>query len=109
MSTANPGLLVPPPPRARRPDTPAGHAGAGRYARPVVSASPAPSWRYRLLGGLVVEGDDGRVPDLGGRKQRAVLATLDFALSAEGRSFDSPELRANLDRLVARSARDGED
>jgi enoyl-CoA hydratase/carnithine racemase len=32
--------------------------------------------------------------------ERAVLATLDFALSAEYRSFDSPELRANLDRLL---------
>ena len=34
--------------------------------------------------------------------ERAVLATLDFALSAENRSFDSPELRVNLDRLLAR-------
>ena len=32
--------------------------------------------------------------------ERAVLATLDFALSAENRSFDSPELRATLDRLL---------
>ena len=32
--------------------------------------------------------------------ERAVLATLDFALSAEDRSFTSPELRANLDRLL---------
>jgi enoyl-CoA hydratase len=31
--------------------------------------------------------------------ERAVLATLDFALTAEDRSFRSPELRANLDRL----------
>ena len=31
--------------------------------------------------------------------ERAVLATLDFALTAEHRSFDSPELRANHDRL----------
>lgn len=31
--------------------------------------------------------------------QRAVLATIDFALAAEYRSFDSPELRANIDRL----------
>jgi enoyl-CoA hydratase/carnithine racemase len=31
---------------------------------------------------------------------RAVLATLDFALSAEERSFSSPELRANLDRFM---------
>ena len=33
--------------------------------------------------------------------ERAVLATLDFALTAEDRSFTSPELRANLDRLLA--------
>jgi enoyl-CoA hydratase/carnithine racemase len=32
--------------------------------------------------------------------ERAVLATLDYALSAEGRSFTSPELRANLDRML---------
>ena len=37
--------------------------------------------------------------------ERAVLATLDFALTAEDRSFTSPELRANLDRLLARPAR----
>jgi enoyl-CoA hydratase len=34
-----------------------------------------------------------------------VLATLDFALAAEDRSFGSPELRANLDRLL-RPAKD---
>jgi hypothetical protein len=32
--------------------------------------------------------------------ERAVLSTVDFALSAENRSFDSPELRATLDRLL---------
>jgi enoyl-CoA hydratase/carnithine racemase len=32
--------------------------------------------------------------------ERAVLATLDFALSAEDRSFTTPELRANLDNLL---------
>ncbi len=34
--------------------------------------------------------------------ERAVLATLDFALAAEDRSFTSPELRANIDRLLGR-------
>jgi len=34
--------------------------------------------------------------------ERAVLATLDFALTAEYRSFSSPELRANIDRLRSR-------
>jgi len=38
--------------------------------------------------------------------ERAVLATLDFALTAEDRSFTSPELRANIDGYMARS-RDG--
>ena len=32
--------------------------------------------------------------------ERAVLATLDYALGAEEKSFDSPELRANLDRVL---------
>ena len=32
--------------------------------------------------------------------ERAVLATLDYALGAEEKSFDSPELRANLDRAL---------
>jgi len=31
--------------------------------------------------------------------ERAVVATIDFALTAEDRSFTSPELRANIDRL----------
>jgi enoyl-CoA hydratase len=33
--------------------------------------------------------------------QRGVLATIDYALTAEDRSFTSPELRANIDRLLA--------
>jgi enoyl-CoA hydratase/carnithine racemase len=32
--------------------------------------------------------------------QRAVLSTIDYALTAEDRSFTSPELRANLDRFL---------
>ncbi len=36
--------------------------------------------------------------------ERAVLATLDFALTAEDRSFQSPELRANIDRLLSRES-----
>ena len=34
--------------------------------------------------------------------ERAVLGCLDYALSAEGTSFTSPELRQNLDRLLAK-------
>jgi enoyl-CoA hydratase/carnithine racemase len=34
--------------------------------------------------------------------ERAVLATIDFAMSAETESFDMPELRANVDRFLGR-------
>jgi enoyl-CoA hydratase/carnithine racemase len=36
--------------------------------------------------------------------ERAVLATIDFALSAESESFDTPELRENVDRFLKRPA-----
>jgi enoyl-CoA hydratase len=39
--------------------------------------------------------------------ERAVLAALDFALTAEDRSFTSPEMRENLDRLLSRKAATG--
>ncbi len=32
--------------------------------------------------------------------ERAVLATIDFAMAAETESFDTPELRANIDRFL---------
>ncbi len=35
--------------------------------------------------------------------ERAVLATIDFAMSAEAESFDTPDLRANVDRFLGRS------
>ena len=40
--------------------------------------------------------------------ERAVLATIDYALTAEDRSFTSPELRANLDRMMKRETRSTE-
>ncbi len=39
--------------------------------------------------------------------ERAVLASLDFALRAEDRSFTTPELRANLERLRPGASGDG--
>jgi enoyl-CoA hydratase len=35
--------------------------------------------------------------------ERAVLATLDYALAAEDRSFRSSELRANINRMLRRA------
>jgi enoyl-CoA hydratase/carnithine racemase len=34
--------------------------------------------------------------------ERAVLATIDFAMTSESESFDTPELRANIDRFLGR-------
>jgi enoyl-CoA hydratase/carnithine racemase len=39
--------------------------------------------------------------------ERAVLAVLDYALAAEDRSFTTPELRANVDRMLKRSGEGG--
>jgi enoyl-CoA hydratase/carnithine racemase len=36
--------------------------------------------------------------------ERAVLATLDYALAAETESFDTHELRANVDRFIRRAS-----
>jgi len=33
--------------------------------------------------------------------ERAVLATIDFAMAAESESFDTDELRANIERFLA--------
>jgi enoyl-CoA hydratase/carnithine racemase len=44
--------------------------------------------------------DTKRVVNL--HMERAIVATLDFALTAEDRSFTSPELRANIDRLLGK-------
>jgi len=64
----------------------------------VLSQAMACATRIAALPRRAVE-DTKRVLNL--HLERAVLATLDFALAAEDRSFRSPELRANLDRLLA--------
>jgi enoyl-CoA hydratase/carnithine racemase len=60
----------------------------GRGARP---AWPAPA--HRQAARSRPSEDTKRILNL--HLERAVLATLDFALTAEDRSFTSPELRAN--------------
>jgi enoyl-CoA hydratase/carnithine racemase len=66
----------------------------------VVEQAMACAHRIAKLPQRAVE-DTKRVINL--HLERAILATLDFALAAEDRSFVSPELRANLDRIKAKS------
>ncbi len=64
----------------------------------VVAQAMACAHRIAKLPRRAVE-DTKRVLNL--HLERAILATIDFALSAEDRSFVSPELRTNLDRVLA--------
>ena len=64
------------------------------WAVAVLDAALACARRIATLPRGAVE-DTKRVINL--HLERAVLATIDYALTAEHRSFDSPELRANLD------------
>jgi len=68
----------------------------------VLDQAIACAHRIAKLPGRAVE-DTKRILNL--HLQRAVLATIDFALAAEDRSFGSAELRTTLDRLLER--RDG--
>ncbi len=68
----------------------------------VVTQALACAHRIAKLPRRAVE-DTKRILNL--HLERAILATLDFALSAEDRSFVSPELRANLDRLLSGDGR----
>jgi enoyl-CoA hydratase len=65
----------------------------------VVDEAVACAHRIAKLPRQAVE-DTKRILNL--HLERAVVATLDFALAAEDRSFTSSELRTNLDRLLAR-------
>src|ERR687895_2101866 len=59
-----------------------------QYARPLVTQPDGPALQYRLLGGLAAVRDAEPI-DLGGRKQRAVLASL---LLRGGRSVTADRL-----------------
>jgi hypothetical protein len=66
----------------------------------VLSAALAAARRIAALPRQAVEGTK-RALNL--HLERAVLATIDFAMAAETESFDTPELRANLARFLRRT------
>lgn len=66
----------------------------------VLAAALAAAHRIAALPRQAVEATK-RVLNL--HVERAVLATIDFAMAAETESFDMAELRANVDRFLGRS------
>jgi enoyl-CoA hydratase len=65
----------------------------------VLSAALAAAHKIAALPRQAVEATK-RVLNL--HVERAVLATLDFAMASEAESFDTPDLRANIDRFLGR-------
>jgi enoyl-CoA hydratase/carnithine racemase len=84
----------------RIPATRAAEIGLANHVCPdddVLDQAIACAHRIARLPRRAVE-DTKRILNL--HVERAVLATIDFALTAEDRSFTSPELRANIDRFL---------
>jgi enoyl-CoA hydratase/carnithine racemase len=84
----------------RIPATRAAEIGLVNHVCPdgeVLDQAMACAQRIARLPKRAVE-DTKRVVNI--QMERAVLAAIDFALTAEDRSFRSPELRANIDRLL---------
>jgi len=68
----------------------------------VVPAALAAAHKIAALPQQAVEATK-RVPNL--HLERAVLATIDFAMASETESFDTEDLRANIDRFRQRQPR----
>lgn len=78
------------------------NAGLANHVCPddeVLSAARAATHKIAALPPQAVEATK-RVLNL--HLERAVLATIDFAMAMETESFDTPELRANIDRFRGR-------
>lgn len=68
----------------------------------VLSAALAAAHKIAALPRQAVEATK-RVLNL--HLERSVLATIDFAMASESQSFDTPELRANIDHFLGREPR----
>jgi enoyl-CoA hydratase len=63
---------------------------------------PAALEAAKKIAGLPRQAVEGTKRVLNLHVERAVLATIDFAMACETESFDTPELRANIDRFLRR-------
>ena len=85
--------------------------GRDRPGQPRVRRRPGADRRRWSAPARIARLPQGAVEDtkrvLNIQMERAVLAVLDYAMAAEDRSFTTPELRANIDRMLKRSAQEG--
>ena len=83
----------------------AAEIGLANHVCPDDEVVPAALAAAHKIAGLPPQAVEATKRVLNLHLERAVLATIDFAMSAETESFDTPELRANVDRFLERSAR----
>ena len=80
----------------------AAEIGLANYVCPDGEVMPAALKAAHKIAALPRQAVEATKRILNMHLERAVLATLDYALAAETESFDTPELRANIDRFLKR-------
>jgi enoyl-CoA hydratase/carnithine racemase len=77
--------------------------GLANHVLPDAEVLPAALAAARKIAALPRQAVEATKRVLNLHVERAVLATIDFAMSAETESFDMPELRANVARFLERA------
>jgi enoyl-CoA hydratase/carnithine racemase len=80
----------------------AAQIGLANHVCPDAEVLPAALERARKIAALPRQAVEATKRVLNLHLERAVLATIDFAMAAETQSFDEPELRANVARFLRR-------
>ena len=81
----------------------AAEIGLANHVCPDGEVLPAALAAARKIAALPQQAVEATKRVLNMHVERAVLATIDFAMAAETESFDTPDLRANVDRFLGRA------
>jgi enoyl-CoA hydratase/carnithine racemase len=86
----------------RIPATRAAEIGLANHVCPDGEVLPAALAAAQKIAALPRQAVEATKRVLNLHAERAVLATIDFAMASETESFDTPEIRANIDRFLDR-------
>jgi len=86
----------------RIPAARAAEIGLANHVCPDGEVLPAALAAAQKIAGLPRQAVEATKRVLNLHAERAVLATIDFAMASETESFDTPELRSNIDRFLER-------